>query len=546
MESAKKSAAEFQLLRLEERIGNGEHQLLTAQLDELKRRWATPRWNTIKRSYTAYDVVTKRGSLPSTYDSSIMGQKLFNLIKKHQAAGSAITTYDTAGRKPRSAYVSGWTCSSLATTTNEVSPDLADYPYNTVPDQVERIWKAEKHHDRKQWDARSKLSLEDKMKTPYKDYLMPIVADGDAGHGGLTTVMKLAKLFAESGAAAFHIEDQLQGAKKCGHLAGKVVVSTSEQIDRLVAARFQLDVMNAELLLMARTDSFGARLINSTVDVRDHEFILGVTDASLSPLAEDLSTMEADGVAKATIDAFESSWLETVRLVTIDEAAVEHLTRHGASQQDIDAYVSEVQTSPNTSMTARRQLVQKLVNQPFYFSCEVPRTREGFYRFRGSLETVTKRLLAFAPYAELLAAETSTPDLAVARQLAHPIKQAYPDRGLVYNLSPSFNWDGVMSLEKLKDFTTDLAQCGYVLQIVALGGFHSTARMIAELSNRFKDEGMLAYVELIQRPERQLKADILTHQKWSGIEYYQGILDSIRSGNSSMKMTGADSTEHQF
>lgn len=79
------------------------------------------------------------------------------------------------------AYISGWTCSSLATATNEVSPDLADYPYNTVPNQVQRLFKAELLHDRKQWDARSKLSTEEKRKTPYKDYLMPIIADGDAG-----------------------------------------------------------------------------------------------------------------------------------------------------------------------------------------------------------------------------------------------------------------------------------------------------------------------------------------------------------------------------
>ncbi|KAK4493629.1 hypothetical protein PRZ48_004240 [Zasmidium cellare] len=232
--------------------------------------------------------------------------------------------------------------------------------------------------------------------------------------------------------------------------------------------------------------------------------------------------------------------------LAITTAAVEHFTRHGASQKDIDAYLSKTRTAPNTSITARRRLVEELVDKPFLLSYEVPRTREGFYRFRGSLESSKKRLLAFAPYVELLMAETPTPDVAFARTLARPIQKAHPEKGLVYNLSPSFNWKGFMSPQELKNFTTDLAQCGFVLQIVALAGFHSTARMAAELSSRFKEEGMLAYVELIQQRERGLEIDALTHQKWSGIEYSQGVLNPIRSGNSSTEMTGADNTENQF
>lgn len=111
-------------------------------------------------------------------------------------------------------YISGWACSSVLTTTNEVSPDLGDYPYNTVPNQVQRLFKAQQLHDRKHWDERRKMTKEQREKTPYVDYLRPIIADADTGHGGLSAVIKLAKLFAENGAAGIHLEDQMHGGKK--------------------------------------------------------------------------------------------------------------------------------------------------------------------------------------------------------------------------------------------------------------------------------------------------------------------------------------------
>ncbi|EEY16190.1 mitochondrial 2-methylisocitrate lyase [Verticillium alfalfae VaMs.102] len=293
----------FQLLSEANKVGEAEDALYESQIKEVEAWWRSPRYEGIKRPYSAADVVSKRGTQQQTYTSSLMARKLFNLIKERGAEGKplhtmgAIDPVQMTQQAPHQEvlYISGWACSSLLTSTNEVSPDFGDYPYNTVPNQVQRLAKAQSMHDRKQWDARRKLTPEQRAKAPYTDYLRPIIADGDTGHGGLSAVLKLAKLFAENGAAAVHFEDQLHGGKKCGHLAGKVLVPVGEHINRLNAARFQWDVMGTENLVIARTDSESGKLISSAIDVRDHEFILGVADPSIEPLAETLQAMEARG-----------------------------------------------------------------------------------------------------------------------------------------------------------------------------------------------------------------------------------------------------------
>ncbi len=240
--------------------------------EALKKYWETDaRWKGVKRPYTAEEVINISGSVPVEYTLAKNGaEKLWKRLHTDEwvsglgaLTGNQAVQEVAAGMK--AIYLSGWQVAADANLGSEMYPDQSLYPANSVPAVVKRINNSLMRRDQ----------IEYMEGEPQRDWMVPIVADAEAGFGGNLNAFELMKGMIEAGAAGVHWEDQLASAKKCGHLGGKVLVPTQEAINKLVAARLAADVCGVSTLVIARTDAEAANLITSDIDPRDHKFITG-------------------------------------------------------------------------------------------------------------------------------------------------------------------------------------------------------------------------------------------------------------------------------
>jgi isocitrate lyase len=242
------------------------------QAAALEKEWATnPRWKGISRSYSATDVVRLRGSVPIEHTLAKRGaEKLWTLVNTEPfvnalgaLTGNQAMQQVKAGLK--AIYLSGWQVAGDANSNGEMYPDQSLYSVDSVPKVVKKINNTFARADQIQW-SEGKNDI---------DFFAPIVADAEAGFGGVLNAFELMKSMIEAGAAGVHFEDQLASVKKCGHMGGKVLVPTRDAVAKLVAARLAADTMGVPTLLVARTDAEAADLVTSDVDPNDTPFCTG-------------------------------------------------------------------------------------------------------------------------------------------------------------------------------------------------------------------------------------------------------------------------------
>jgi len=421
-------------------------------MDQHSKTLSVPRdrWQGIERPYASKDVERLRPSVVVEHTLARLGaERLWQLLHERDYVNAlGALTGNQAVQQVRAGleaiYLSGWQVAADANLAGQMYPDQSLYPADSVPAVVKRINNALLRADQIERAETGETS---------RHWLVPIVADAEAGFGGPLNAFELMKAMIEAGAAAVHFEDQLAAEKKCGHLGGKVLVPTSQFIRTLTAARLAADVCDVPTVLIARTDADSAKLLTSDVDERDRRFIL--------------------------------------------------------DQQ---------------------------------------RTADGFFRVQDGIEPAIARALAYAPYADMLWCETSTPDLHEARRFAEAVHDAFPGKPLAYNCSPSFNWKRKLDDATIARFQRELGAMGYKFQFVTLAGFHALNHSMYELARGYQQSGMTAYANL-QEAEfaaEQRGYTAVKHQREVGTGYFDAVAAVISAGKASTLAMNESTEAAQF
>ena len=579
------------------------------EVQDLQRYMDGDRFKDITRVYSARMVAEQTGTVPQDYTvAREAAEGFYALLRKKFEAGESITTFGPyspgqAVQMKRAGiegiYLGGWATSAKGSTDEDPGPDLASYPLSQVPDEAAGLVRALLTADKNQKFLRRKMSQAERDATPEVDYRPFIIADADTGHGGDAHVRNLVKRFVEAGVPGYHIEDQRPGTKKCGHQGGKVLVSSDEQIKRLSAARFQLDMMRVPGIIVARTDAEAANLLDNAGDERDQPFILGVTNTSVPSykaaylalirrlnaqgvtelnghlvyavpeaeyeqadawLAANGLTAVADeaarrwtageaGTAEQVLDQvgdkFIAAWEADARLMTLGEAVADFITFRKDEESAPDIDVEEWKAFAHRASWYEIRKKARELGVDVEWDAELAQTPEGYYQVRGGVPYAAAKSLAAAPFADLLWMETKTADIKEAREFAEAIHAEYPGKMMAYNLSPSFNWDTTgMTEDEMRDFPKELGKLGFVFNFITYGGHQIDGLAAEEFTTALREDGPLALARL-QRKLRLLESPYRTPQTLVGGPRADAALAAVTGQTATTKAMGAGSTQVQ-
>ncbi|WP_020677139.1 isocitrate lyase ICL2 [Geopsychrobacter electrodiphilus] len=569
----------------------------------------SPRFAGILRLFTADQVVEQRGTIAVDYTiardaAEAFHQRLRELFK----AGKSITTFGpyspgqavTIKRMGiEGIYLGGWATSAKGSINEDPGPDLASYPLSQVPDEAAPLVRALMAADRNQYYLRLRMTEQERKETPAIDYRPFIIADADTGHGGDAHVRNLIRRFAEVGVPGYHIEDQKPGVKKCGHQAGKVLVPVDEQIKRLNAARFQLDVMKVPGIIVARTDAEAATFLDGRGDERDQRFILGATSTNIpnykTAFLAVMRQFHTGGVAeinghlmyRISDEAYAEAdaWLDKIGLTTeikarikamsnrstaaitaaLDDASTRllelwqmeaSLKTYGEAVADVMAFhidegaeiamtVDEWHAFVETASFVEAREKARSLGFNIIWNCDIARTPEGYYQVRGGISYAIAKSLGVAPFADIIWMETKTADLHDAKIFSDAIRAVYPDKMMAYNLSPSFNWDSTgMSEEEMRNFPVEIGKLGFVFNFITYGGHQVDGLAGEEFARALKEDGMLALARL-QRKLRLIDSPYKTPQTYVGGPRSDAGLMATTGGTATTKAMGKGSTQFQ-
>ena len=581
---------------------------LEAEIRKTKRYFSSARFKGITRLYSPRQVVEQRGTIRRDYSiAKNAAGAFYKRLRELFAERKQITSFGPYSpgqavmmkRKGiEGIYLGGWATSAKGSIGEDQGADLASYPLSQVPDEAAPIVRALLAADKNQRYNRARMTEKERQQTPEIDYSPFIIADADTGHGGDAHVRNLVRRFVEAGVTGYHIEDQKPGTKKCGHQGGKVLVPSDEQIKRLNAARFQLDIMEVPGIIVSRTDAEAATLLDGNGDERDQPFVLGATklnipsykNAYLTILkriheygvkeinghklykiskeiyAETDKWLEETGIAsfideniegmkgdtqelETTLDSvvtkFVEIWEEESGLSTFGET-IETLMEFNMEQGiEFDMTVEQWREFAKTASTKDAMEKADSLGIDYIWDPEISRTPEGYYQVKGGIEYAIAKSLAVAPFADLLWMETKTADLEDARQFADAIHEVFPDKMLAYNLSPSFNWDTTgMTDEEMKKFPEEIGKLGFVFDFITYGGHQIDGMAAEEFATALMEDGMLALAR-VQRRLRLIDSPYKTPQTHVGGPRMDGALVASSGRTATTKAMGKGSTQFQ-